>query len=419
MRQFFSYAPRMEARFRAGGRDQLLGLSAHQNRKRFIGITLFWLNVFLLAIIVRLPWIHVISADYLVHYGPWYRFIVYNGFFAALRYEFSDYNVPYLYLLAAVAFFFPGIKSYLAIKGLSIIFDFVLAFFVYKCVHLKYSQTEIVPRLAALVTLLIPTVILNGSAWGQSDVIYTALLVASLWALLSGHQIWAFVAYGLSFSFKLQSVFLAPLFLWLLAKKRVSLRCFILIPLVYLNMLMPAWIIGRPLDDLLLIYINLVNEGEQLVWNTPNLYMWIPNHYYSWYPLGVAFTALVVIVIALLVYKSPVRMTRDLLVHLATFSTLIVPFLLPKMHERYFLPANVFAVIFAFYFPKFWYTPVVIGLVSFLTDIGFLYGVPTISLKWLAVLPLALIVILGWKLLRTLEYLPSSRKYSTAVHWGG
>ena len=373
-----------------------------QDKKRFIKLSFIWFAILLLGLIVRLLGISFISWDYIIFLSSWYNIIVDDGF-ASLQRGFSNYNVPYLYLLSLASILLPNISALVAVKAISIIFDFTLAFFVYKCVAFKYSRTETVPLLAALVTLLLPSVILNGSVWGQSDSIYTAFLVACLYALLRRRQAWAFIAFGLSFAFKLQAVFLAPLFLWMLMKKQVNWRYFFLSPLVYLVTLIPAWLLGRPLRELLLIYIYQGAEYPRLSERAPNLYQWIPNQYYSWYPLGIVFTALVVLVIALLVFKSRVNMTGDLLVYLATFSVVIVPFLLPKMHDRFFFSADVIAVIFAFYFPKYWPTPVVIGSVSVLAYLPFLYEITPVPLPLLAVFLLILIVVLGRKLLRTLN----------------
>ena len=384
---------------------RIRSLPACHDRKRFIGITLFWLNIFLLALIVRLPLIRFISWDY-EDFQTWYKFIEDNGYFTALKYDFSIYSVPYLYLLALAAITFPGLDDLLVMKAIPIAFSFILVFFVYKCVCLKYSEAKTIPYLAALVTLFAPTVILNGAAWGQSDSIYTAFLIVCLWALLSGRQAWAFIAFGLAFSFKLQAVFLGPLFFWLLIKKQISWRYLFLTPLVYIVTILPALFVGRSLNELLFIYLNQTGETDRLTKNAPNVYQWIPDRYYDWYPIGIIFTVLIVLIIALLVHRSQANMDRNFWVHLATLSVLIVPFFLPKMHERYFFPADIIAIILAFYFPKFGYIPVVIGLVSLLSYLPFLYGVTPISLAWLALFPLALIAVLGWQLLQTLGHLP-------------
>ena len=329
----------------------------------------------LLAIMVRYPLLPFESGDYQFHLKPWYDFIVQHDHFAALKYDFANYNVPYLYLLATVAYFFSDLHSLLAIKITSIIFDFVLAFFVYRCVRLKYRQPNegAIPILAALTVLLMPTVVLNSARWGQADAMYTAFLVACLYYLLAGRQAAAFIAFGVAFTFKLQSVFLAPLLLWLLVKKEVNWRYVWLSPAVYLVFILPAWFIGRPFADLLMIYFGQADEFRYLNMNAPNLYQWIPNAYYDFYPVGMAFTAMVALGIAYFVYKSRVKITADRLVFLATFSVLIMPYLLPKMHDRYFFPADVIAIILAFYCPRYWYVPVVIGSVSFLAYRSFVH----------------------------------------------
>ena len=373
-----------------------------QNKKRFIGLSLLWIDLLLLGLVVRLPWVSFLSPDYLTFLKPWTYLMVEDGY-AVFSWSFSNYNVPYLYLLSLSTVFLSNISAVVVVKAISIFFDFVLAFFVYKCVSFKYGKSVTIPCLAALVTLLLPSVIFNSSVLGQCDSIYTAFLVACLYALLRRRQAWAFIAFGLSFAFKLQAVFLAPLFLWMLMKKQVNWRYFFLSPLVYLVALIPAWLFGRPLEELFLIYIDQANEYDYLSERAPNLYQWIPSQYYSWYPLGIVFTALVVLGIALLVFKSRVNMTGDLLVYLATFSVLIVPFLLPKMHDRYFFPADVIAVIFAFYFPKYWSTPMVISMSSYLALFPYSYEVTPVPLPLLAVFPLILVVVLGRKLLRTLN----------------
>ena len=365
----------------------------------------------LLAILIRYPLLPFESLDYLKYLHRWYRFIVQNGHFAALKYDFSNYNVPYLYLLATASVLLAGIPTIFVIKIISIIFDFVLAFFVYRCVRLKYCELteEAIPILAGLVALLMPTVVVNGAMWGQADAIYTAFLVACLYSLLAGRQAAAFIAFGLAFAFKSQTVFLAPLFLWLLTKKEVNWRYFFWSPAVYLISILPAWFIGSPLYDLLMIYVGQAGEYRDLSLNAPNLYQWIPNAYYDFYPIGIAFAAVVVLGIAYFVSKSRVKITVDRLVFMATFSVLIMPYLLPKMHDRYFFPADVISIILAFYYPRYWDVPVVIGSVSFLAYMPALLNRAYILQPWLPVVLLLLIAVLGWQFLLMFSDKPPQR----------
>ena len=373
--------------------------------KRFIQTTLLWLNILLLALLIRLPFLSHLSTDYTGFLEPWLRFFTNEGY-SVFEYDTFNYNVPYPYLISAAVALLPDFPV-IAVKSISTIFDFILAFFVYKCVRLKYSDRMTVPVLAFLVVIFSPTVILNSAVWAQSDTVYTAFLVACLYAFLRGRQGWALIAFGLSFSFKPQAIFLTPFLLWLLVKGKVKLRYFFLIPLIYFTTMLPAWFIGRPLDELLLVYINHANAYSALTQFAPNLYQWIDYRNEELYPAGIILSAYVILVLTLLVYKSRAKVTSSLLVQLAAFSVLIMPFILPRMLDRFFIPAEIFAVILAFYIPRYWYVPVIIGLSNFMVHVLFLYQYKPIPLNQLSIFMLVSIVVLGLKLLRTLEYLPS------------
>lgn len=354
----------------------------------------------LLAIVLRYPLLPFESGDYITHFEKWYDFIVENGNFAALQYDFSNYNVPLLYLMAAASVLFPAFPKIFILKGISIVFDFALAFFVYKCVYFKYHRRR-EATLAALATLFAPTVVLNGAMWGQWDAIYTTFLVACLYFLLTRRQAVAFTAFGLALSFKLQALFLAPLFLWLLVKKQVKSQYFLFAPLCWFILLLPAWLIGRPFGELLLIYINQNSVYSLLTIDAPNVYQWISNDYYSFYLVGIAFTVGIVLALTVVIRKSRVNITPARLIFLAFLSVLLMPYVLPKMHDRYFFPADVIAIIFAFYWPRYWYAPVVVGLTSLLTYVRFLAGGAVIlPVSWLAAVLLVLIGVLGRQFLQ-------------------
>ena len=356
----------------------------------------------LLAILLRYPLIPFDSNDYYSGPSLWWDFLLQNDNFAALKYSFTNYNVPILYLMAILSALFPESSKIFVVKGLYIIFDFVLAFFVYKTVRFKYRWGR-EATLAALATLFAPTVVLNSAMWGQTDATYTAFLVACLYFLLTRRQAAAFLAFGLAFSFKLQAVFLTPLFLWLLVKKEVNIRYLLLAPLCWFILLLPAWLVGRPLRDLLFIYYEqTLQYPAALTVQAPNLYQWISYAHYDWvYPMSLYSTGGVILAIAVFVYRSRATITADRLIFLAFLSVLVLPYLLPKMHDRYFFPADVVAIIFAFYWPRYWYAPIGVGLASLLTYERFLRGGDAlIHFSWPAAALLALIGILGWHFLQ-------------------
>lgn len=314
----------------------------------------------------------------------WYDFIVRNGHFAALRHDFSEYNVPYFYLVAAVSLLAPE-TSAVHVKIIPILFDFALACCVGLCVRLRYPRSRIVPILAALAVLLAPTVVINGAMWGQIDSIHTTFLAACLYCLLRRRAAPACGAFGLALAFKPTAGVLAPLLLWLLVKRDVSWRPLLLIPAAWLAALLPAWAIGRPLGELLLIDFENVARHQQyrLSMNAPNFYLWIPPGLARLWPegAGAALTAGVVGAVAVLLRRSRAGVTPERLVLLAAFSALAIPCLLPRMHERYFFPADVVTIVLAFWRPRYWYVPIVVGLTSLFEYVVARHGV------WIVALP--------------------------------
>ena len=345
----------------------------------------------LVAVAVRIPLLPQVSRD-MWQIGGWFDFIVENGYFAALRYDFSNHNVPYLYLQTLLAFSAPWLPTVWAVKTISIVFDFVLAFFVGKCVALRYPDSKWIPKAAAVTVLLLPSVVLNSSWWGQTDSIYTAFLAACLYFLLAGKQRRAFVAFGLAFAAKLQAVFLAPLFLWLAVKKAVDWRSFCWSPLTWFVTLLPAWFLGRPLGDLLTIYLDQASTQLALTNRAQNLYQYLPDRFLTLFPLFLALAVAVFPAIAVAIHRSRRRLTPERIVLLSTLTVLLAPYLLPKMHDRYFFAAEVFAVLLAFRSPRYWYAPVVLHLASLnVYTRALLYHWP-VPPSWLAV-PLGLLIL--------------------------
>jgi Gpi18-like mannosyltransferase len=62
-----------------------------------------------------------------------------------------------------------------------------------------------------------------------------------------------------------------------------------------------------------------------------------------------------------------------------------MPYFLPKMHDRYFFMADVLSIVFAFYFPRYFWIPIVVQLSSLFSYTFMLRGEPMVSLKVLAI----------------------------------
>jgi Gpi18-like mannosyltransferase len=141
----------------------------------------------------------------------WYDKLAAGGF-AALREPFSDYTPPYLYLLFFVTKTAGFLPKIVGIKLLSILFDFLNTFWIYKILRIKFPKGA-APWIGASVFLVLPTVILNSAYWGQCDSIYAFFLLACIFFLMKEQSLLAMTALGISFAIKAQAFFFAPFIL--------------------------------------------------------------------------------------------------------------------------------------------------------------------------------------------------------------
>lgn len=333
------------------------------------------------------------SGDYARFLAPWYDFIKEEGFSAFKNY-FSNYTPLYLYILGFFTFL-PISKLY-AVKIISVVFDYLLAGFVFLIVRKKYKNNIFIQILSVIAILFAPTIILNGAYWGQNDVIYTAFLVASVYFLLKNKPLESLILYGISFSIKLQAIFLFPLFIILLLKKKIKLWHFLTIPFIYFITIIPGLMAGRPLKELLLIYLDQAGENyNRLSLNAPSLYQWLPSGQSDlFHNAGLLFALALIIIFIYAIYKNKKEIGDNQIIKIAFLSVILLPFLLPKMHERYFFPADVFSIIFAFYFPKYFFLPIAMQVISFLSYGPFLWGKnPNFPLLSLMIMVIILVVI--------------------------
>ena len=332
------------------------------------------------------------SQDYLNFHKWWFSTIKAKGF-SALGGDFSNYTPAWLYMLYGVSVLLPKISIVTAAKLPSIVCDFICAWYAFRIIRLKYRSGP-VPIFAFFAILFAPTVVLNSAAWDQIESIYMAGLLAFLFYLLKKQNWLALIAFGIAFSVKLQSIYLAPLLVVLLFKKVISWKHLLAIPAVYFILIIPAWIAGRPFLQLLTIYAGQVEGYTGLVHNAPNMYTWLPaNMTAMLYPAGVIFAISVCLIYVAVVFKSHVHLSNHLIVQLAFISAILVPYFLPKTHDRYFYPSDVLSIVFGFYFPGYFYIPIAANLISFFIYEPFLFGTDIFPQTVLALALLIVIII--------------------------
>lgn len=292
------------------------------------------------------------TGDYITFLKPWTQYFRDSGGFAGLGRSIGNYNIPYLAFLALFSYI-PVSELYL-IKLLSVGFDLLLAVSIAKLVMLctKSSARYMLSFAAAM---LLPTVLLNGAYWGQCDSIYGGLAVLSVYFILSNRPWHSMAALALAFSFKLQAIFIFPVFLVFLFTKKLKLYHLPLFPAVYFLAVSPAMLAGRPVLDTLLLYVNQGSTvGSALNYNSPSVYSLFYNvadpGRASAIGIICAFAFCALMFVLLFVLRR--RLGAPALLLSAFILALAVPLFLPHMHERYFFLADVLALAVAFVFPK-------------------------------------------------------------------
>jgi len=327
------------------------------------------------------------TGDYENFTSVWYAAVQRDGF-AAAGTAVSNYTPPYMYCLYLSSVLFPHVAPVIAIKIPSIGCDFACAWFVSRIVRLKYPDTRL-PMFAFISVLLAPTVIANSSAWGQADSIYAAMLAACVYFLMTGRAAFAMMAFGLGLSIKFQTMFMAPALLALWLRRVVPTRALLLVPLVYAVAMVPAAVVGRPVSELATIYFTQSVTYHSLTKNAPNLYAWLPDRFYGVIVVaGLLLMAVIGCWYTWKVWRSRARIDHDLILQLCLLSLLMVPFFLPKMHERFFFPADVLAIAYGFYFPRQYYVPVAVSFASFFAYQPFLFHLQPLPLKLLSLVML-------------------------------
>lgn len=117
-----------------------------------------------LAFFLRAFLMPCVTSDYQNFLSHWVEYFRQNGGFLALKDPVGNYNVPYLYMLAALSHL--PLNDLYGIKLFSILFDVLLAWG-----GLRLARTRTADRSVWLITffslLLLPTVVLNGACWGR------------------------------------------------------------------------------------------------------------------------------------------------------------------------------------------------------------------------------------------------------------
>lgn len=344
---------------------------------------------------------NVVAGDYKMFFEPWVATLrEAGGGFQGLsaEFEYVDYTTPYLLILSFISIC-PFFNTLILMKMVSIFFDFVAAiavgFIVYEMTDKKQSG-----YMAYAVMLFVPTIVANGAMWAQCDIIFTSFVMLSLLFMLKDKPRVSLIFYGIAFAFKLQTLFIAPLYVLLWVKKKMKIQHFLWLPIMYFIGIIPSWIAGKNLWELLTVYLFQAN-GEMDIYKLshkfPNVYQIIGTDSFlrEYADAGIYFTLAVLMVLMYYIAQKNFTFTKDLIIRMGMFFVMVVVFFLPHMHERYGILADVLSVIVAFSNPRKFYVPLIAIGCSFAGYTMYLAQQTVIPLSVYAILYAGLMIDLG------------------------
>jgi Gpi18-like mannosyltransferase len=312
----------------------------------------FWLAVSLITLRIML-W-RIEMPDFVQSFLPWHDYLISHGGLRALRHPFSDYFPAYFELTAVFALFDRHLSRVTQLKLIPLMFDLLTASlaarFVWRLQTLypKERQSTYPCILAFFAILAGPTVILNGII-GTDDITYTLFLILTVYLLCSGRGALAALSYGFAIAFKLQSVFLAPFFLAMCLRRKVPVWS---IPLVcggWIAALLPVMAVGGSPSEFLTGFSVQTRELSALAINVANPWE-IANFFHVPFTTGVAVGMVVTAIVGFWIGSLGLRERAgevQPLIALAALSLITMPYVMPKMHERYFFAGEVLLSILA------------------------------------------------------------------------
>ena len=286
-----------------------------------------------LAMLMRLSFIEHVSSDYEIYLSDWLAKLGSLSFSGGMRAGIGEYNVLYQYILFVITRL--PVPPLYAVKTASLIGDALLAGALSRLCA-REGRASVTALCAAL---LLPSIALNGGMFAQCDSLYAACALWGLSLALDAKPARSAALFALSLAFKLQAMFLLPVVAVLYAMRRLRLSDALVFAGTLILVALPAMLGGKPLSAIVGIYTAQTGLYTGLTYNAPTLFGLMNTAGLNVYAYGNFGMALSLGTCAALVacgVQNAREMDEGDVLNLAFVMTLLVVFLLPRMHERYF-----------------------------------------------------------------------------------
>ncbi|NMB53596.1 MAG: hypothetical protein GYA15_02745 [Leptolinea sp.] len=305
-----------------------------------------------------------------------------------------SYSPPYFYLLLLASPLTRFLSLDMVIKIVSVIFDYLSAFYVLKIIELR-DPAGWKKWLGFFFVLFAPTVFINSAYWGQFDGIFGAFLIMALYFFFKGNNP---ASVGLFFSailFKVQAAVLAPVFFVLFLKKQIEWRWIIICFPVYILWIIPALFFNYPIDGVIRTLFQETQKFESITLNAPNFYAFFPDASIQTFQfVGLVLAILFCCVLIWSALRIPGPLKSDQILLFTVLVSLALPFILPKMHERYFFTAALFSIFLPFFYPRTRLIPLALQVTSLLSYMLYLRDYELVPLAIPAVINFIVLIYL-------------------------
>ena len=298
----------------------------------------------ILYIVLFVYFLNWITSD-MMDYMDWVNQIAVNGREAIKAYPFGYSPASMLIFSASLLLPFPG---YVSIKLLALPVVLISAL-ITSDLTFKLSGQKTAAWLAYTLTCLLPTILVNTALWGQTDIYYSLVMLLTVYFFLHHKPYAALAAWGIAISLKAPPLFLGPFLLFLFIKKQIPWKAILIPPMIYILCAIPFLLLGAPPEKTLGIYFSQTGSFHSLCMNCASIWSFFPSiDYQTGLISGILLTLAGVLGYLWIMLKKIDPADPSKIVLAALLSAILMPFLLPKMHERYFFFAELLSVCLIF-----------------------------------------------------------------------
>jgi Gpi18-like mannosyltransferase len=341
-----------------------------------------------MAIAIHISGISNTSGDWIFNYSAWYQELKENGGLLALGRTIGDYPYGFNFLLACFTYItvspMEGFKTFIFLFN---VLSAIMSYFIVYEINKENTNVRNYSSIAYACLLLLPSVFLNTSYWGQVDTMYIAFLLIAIYFMVKGKYSMALFFVGISLSLKQTAIFIIPVLAVLyLRENKLSILKFLNILLGFFLMSLPSILLGKSIKDVLSPYLGFgTGITDSIVVNFSNIYYlitpdptwasWVVSDMFT--KIGVRFCIFIIGIVILIMYYRKIDLSGSNILLVITVFVVIICNLLPGIHDRYMLLADVTSILYIISSKKYknMWIPIYINFVSIFNILSYLRGI--------------------------------------------